>query len=44
MQSRGHNRYNRRIREMLLEIRFRPAVTADGRPVAALDIVTAEAM
>jgi hypothetical protein len=25
--------YNRRIREMLLEIRFRPAVRVDGRPV-----------
>lgn len=36
--------YNKRIRQMLLEIRFRPAVTADGRPVAALAIVTAEAM
>lgn len=36
--------YNRRIREMLREIRFRPAVTADGRPVAAIAIVTAEAM
>jgi len=36
--------YNRRIREMLLEIRFRPAVTAEGRPVAAIAIVTAEAM
>jgi hypothetical protein len=36
--------YNRRIRQMLLEIRFRPAVTAAGRPVAAIAIVTAEAM
>ena len=36
--------YNRRIREMLQEIRFRPAVTLDGRPVKALAIVTAEAM
>lgn len=36
--------YNRRIREMLLEIRFRPAVTMDGRPVKALAIVTAEAL
>jgi protein TonB len=36
--------YNRRIREMLLEIRFRPAVTADGRPVVAIAVVTAEAM
>ena len=38
------NGYNRRIREMLLEIRFRPAVTMDGRPVKAVAIVTAEAM
>jgi protein TonB len=36
--------YNRRIREMLAEIRFRPAVTVDGRPVTAIAIVTAEAM
>ena len=36
--------YNRRIREMLLEIRFRPAVTGDGRPVKAIAVVTAEAM
>jgi hypothetical protein len=36
--------YNRRIREMLLEIRFRPAVRVDGRPVRALAVVTAEAM
>lgn len=36
--------YNRRIREMLLEIRFRPAVRADGRPVTARAIVTAEAL
>jgi hypothetical protein len=36
--------YNRRIREMLLEIRFRPAVRVDGRPIRALAIVTAEAM
>lgn len=38
------NGYNRRIREMLLEIRFRPAVTMDGRPVKAIAVVTAEAM
>jgi hypothetical protein len=25
--------YNKRIREMLSEIKFRPAVRADGRPV-----------
>jgi protein TonB len=36
--------YNRRIREMLQEIRFRPAVRVDGRPVRALAVVTAEAM
>jgi protein TonB len=36
--------YNRRIRAMLMEIRFRPAVRADGRPVKAIAIVTAEAM
>jgi protein TonB len=36
--------YNRRIREMLMEIRFRPAVTMDGRPVKAIAVVTAEAM
>jgi protein TonB len=36
--------YNKRIREMLLEIRFRPAVTMDGRPVKAIAVVTAEAM
>lgn len=36
--------YNKRIREMLLEIRFRPAVTVDGRPVTAIATVTAEAM
>jgi hypothetical protein len=38
------NGYNKRIREMLLEIRFRPAVTMDGRPVKAIAVVTAEAM
>jgi len=36
--------YNRRVREMLLEIRFRPAVRLDGRPVRALAVFTAEAM
>lgn len=36
--------YNRRIRQMLMEIRFRPAVTMDGRPVKAIAVVTAEAM
>jgi hypothetical protein len=29
---------------MLLEIRFRPAVTLDGRPVKAIAVVTAEAL
>jgi protein TonB len=36
--------YNKRIREMLLEIRFRPAVTMSGRPVKAIAVVTAEAL
>lgn len=36
--------YNRRIRQMLMEIRFRPAVTMDGRPVKAIAVVTAEAL
>ncbi len=36
--------YNKRIRQMLLEIRFRPAVTMNGRPVKAIAIVTAEAL
>ena len=36
--------YNRRIREMLMEIRFRPAVTMAGRPVKAIAVVTAEAL
>jgi periplasmic protein TonB len=35
--------YNRRIRDMLAEIRFRPAVTRDGRPVRDTAVVTAEA-
>ncbi|MGQ0648066.1 MAG: hypothetical protein ACT4P7_10875 [Gemmatimonadaceae bacterium] len=35
--------YNRRIREMLGEIRFRPAVRGNGRPVLDTAIVTAEA-
>lgn len=35
--------YNKRIREMLSEIRFRPAVRANGRPVLDTAIVTAEA-
>jgi periplasmic protein TonB len=32
--------YNRRLREVLSEIRFRPAVTPDGRPVRARAIVS----
>lgn len=35
--------YNRRVREMLSEIRFRPAVRGNGRPVLDTAIVTAEA-
>lgn len=37
------NGYNRRVREMLSEIRFRPAVRADGRPVLDTAVVTMEA-
>lgn len=37
------NGYNRRVREMLAEIRFRPAVRADGRPVLDTAVVTMEA-
>jgi hypothetical protein len=33
--------YNKRVREALLEIRFRPATRMDGRPVRALAVVTA---
>jgi len=36
--------YNRRVREMLMEIRFRPAVTAAGRPVKAIAVVMMEAL
>lgn len=36
--------YNRRVKEMLQEIRFRPAVTMNGRPVKAIAVVTAEAL
>jgi hypothetical protein len=36
--------YNKRIREMLMEIRFRPAVRLDGRPIRAVAVITAEAM
>lgn len=35
--------YNRRIREMLNEIRFRPGTRPDGRPVLDTAVVTAEA-
>ena len=33
--------YNKRVREMLSEIRFRPAVRADGRPVRDTALITA---
>ncbi|MBV6522995.1 MAG: hypothetical protein MNPFHGCM_03161 [Gemmatimonadaceae bacterium] len=35
--------YNRRIRDMLLEMRFRPAVRGNGVPVKDTAVVTAEA-
>lgn len=35
--------YNKRIREMLMEMRFRPAVRGDGVPVKDTAVVTAEA-
>ena len=35
--------YNKRVREMLSEIRFRPAVRGNGRPVLDTAIVTADA-
>ncbi len=35
--------YNRKIREMLLEFRFRPAVRADGTPVRDTTWISAEA-
>ena len=35
--------YNRKVREMLLEFRFRPAVRADGTPVRDTTWITAEA-
>lgn len=35
--------YNRKIREMLAEVRFRPAVRADGTPVRDTTWITAEA-
>lgn len=36
--------YNKRVREMLLEMRFRPAVRGNGTPVRDTVMVTAEAM
>ena len=36
--------YNKRVREMLLEMRFRPAVRGNGTPVRDTVVVTAEAM
>ena len=35
--------YNRKIREMLSEVRFRPATRADGTPVRDTAFITAEA-
>ena len=35
--------YNKRIREMLMEMRFRPAVRGNGVPVKDTAVVTAEA-
>ena len=35
--------YNRKIREMLAEVRFRPAVRGDGTPVKDTAFITAEA-
>jgi len=35
--------YNKKVRAMLEEIRFRPAVRADGTPVRDTTTVTAEA-
>jgi periplasmic protein TonB len=37
------NGYNKKIREMLAEVRFRPAVRADGRPVRDTTWISAEA-
>jgi hypothetical protein len=36
--------YNRKVREMLLEIRFRPAVRVNGRPIRAIAIVKYDAL
>jgi periplasmic protein TonB len=33
--------YNKRVKEALLEIRFRPATRMNGRPIRALAVVTA---
>jgi hypothetical protein len=35
--------YNNKIREMLAEVRFRPATRADGTPVRDTAVITAEA-
>ena len=35
--------YNKRIRDMLAEVRFRPAVRPDGTPVRDTVSITAEA-
>jgi hypothetical protein len=35
--------YNKRVREMLMEMRFRPAVRGNGVPVKDTAVVTAEA-
>lgn len=35
--------YNKKLRAMLAEIRFRPAVTADGTPVRDTTTITATA-
>lgn len=37
------NGYNKKIREMLAEVRFRPAVRADGKPVRDTTWISAEA-
>jgi hypothetical protein len=37
-------RYNRRVKEMLMEMRFRPAVRRDGVPVRDTVTIRAEAL
>ena len=32
--------YNKRVKEALLEVRFRPATRMDGRPIRALAVLT----